>query len=438
MEARSLRIWSATLAGLLALSIVGVASPAQADQIRDRQWHLGFLKADRVHQISKGRGATVAVVDTGVNPKHPDLSGNVLKGADFASTLGGDGWTDKDGHGTGMASLIAAHGHGGGGRAGVLGLAPEAKVLPVRSLVKDDSAGAADEAIRWAVDHGATVINFSGRASRLDGAVKYALSHDAVVVAAAGNTADGFGVGEPASLPGVVAVSGVDQRGDFTDASTEGPEVALAAPAVDVVSASVGESGYRVGTGTSGATALVSAAAALVRSKYPDLDAANVIERLIRTAEDKGETGRDNKYGFGVLNPLKALTADVPLVKQNPLGGPAAGGSGESTPAPSFAAPKDDGSGLGVGGAVLLVTGGAVAVVLLCLGAWLLLRRRRAGVPAPSRSFGGPPLSGRPPGGPAPPGAPFPGHIGAPPPLWPTGPRRGQPPDSDSDSYRSR
>ncbi len=396
------RVVAATaVAPLLAAA---VASPAWADRIRDMQWHLAYLKTDRVQKITKGKGVTVAVVDTGVDGRHADLSGNVLKGKDFGPPLATDGWDDTDGHGTGMASIIGGHGHGPAGRDGVLGLAPEVKILPA-AVGSIASSSVEDKALRWVVDHGAKVINFSGATENLDGAVSYALRHDVVVVAAAGNTRDGdIGVGEPASLPGVIAVSGVGKDGEFTDASVDGPEVALAAPAVDMVGAdSRTKSKYGIGTGTSSATAIVSATAALVRAKYPDLNAANVIERLITTADDNGPKGRDNKYGFGVVNPLKALTADIPKVDRNPLGGPSAGGSDKSGAAPTFTAPEA--SGFRRSGVLLLAAGAVLSLALLGLGTWWLCRRRSV-VPGAS-------------GGPRSPVGPYPG-------AYPT-PRASQP-----------
>ncbi len=390
--------------------VFGVASSAAADQIRDRQWHLDFLKADRVHALTKGDGATVAVVDTGVDAAHPDLKGNVLKGTDVSSTLGGDGWKDEDGHGTAMASLIAGHGHGSGGRDGVLGLAPEAKILPVRDHTGEEGMSFGDEAIRWAVDHGATVINFSAVETGLADAIEYALSNDVVVIAAVGNTGEGDSVvGEPANLPGVIAVSGIDKSGAFTKESVEGSDVALAAPAVGIMAAGAGDRGrYATATGTSDATALVSAAAALVRAKYPDLNAANVIERLVRTADDRGEKGRDSKYGFGVVNPLKALTAEVPEVAKNPLGGPSGESSGEAgkpgggdEPSKLTARDTSDAAGLGV----LVGAGlGVAALLAIAVGVALMLRnrRRRRPVPAPLPPPGMMPGAWRPP----PPGAP--------------------------------
>jgi type VII secretion-associated serine protease mycosin len=393
---------AATAAAAATLIATTVVSPAQADQVRDLQWHLAFLKADQIRKITKGYGVTVAVVDSGVDGEHPDLAGNVLKGKDLVSPSGGDGWEDTEGHGTKMASLIAAHGHGSGRRDGVLGLAPDAKILPVRDHWDRAGARFADKGIRWAVDHGAKVINFSARTEGLTEAVDYALAHDVVVVAGVGNTTQGDDtVGEPASLSGVIAVSGVGKDGKFSKASVEGPAVVLSAPAVDIVGASTTTaSKYGVATGTSDATALVSGAVALVRAKYPDLNAASVIERLIATADDQGTEGRDNRYGFGIVNPLKALTAtDVPIVEKNPLGGPVskptrAKGNPSTSALPAI---KSGNKTL-----VLIGAAGGLAILAVIVGVFIAHRSGRTRPTSSASGWPPPPPGTPPPAGPPP------------------------------------
>ncbi|MGH8882252.1 MAG: S8 family serine peptidase, partial [Stackebrandtia sp.] len=287
---------TALLRGLtvILLAGVGVAAPdtAHADSIRDQQWHLGSLNIAEAHEITRGKGVTVAVLDSGVDHRHPDLRGAVIKGHTYAGGRA-DGWGDSDGHGTAMAGLIAGHGHGSGHGAGALGIAPEANILPVRVGNGRSNGRAVEQGIEWAADHGADVINIStGGASEgyYQDAVDHALEQGIVVVASAGNTADGStDVGWPAAAQGVVAVSGTDQDGAFSDESVSGPETALSAPAEEIMSAGSDDRGqYATGTGTSDSAAIVSGVAALIRAKYPDLDATNVINRLIATADDKG------------------------------------------------------------------------------------------------------------------------------------------------------
>src|SRR5690606_25976228 len=153
-------------------------------------------------------------------------------------------------------------------------------------------------------------------------AVECALSKDVVIIAGAGNTSAGHRtVQAPANIPGVIAVTGLDQRGDLWSGSAQGPEAVISAPAEEIVSADIPttpRSRYSLGDGTSDATAIVSGAAPLIRSQYPNLDAANVINRIIRTADDAVPPGRDPQYGFGKIYALRALTASVPEVTTNP------------------------------------------------------------------------------------------------------------------------
>jgi subtilisin family serine protease len=175
-----------------------------------------------------------------------------------------------------------------------------------------------DGGIDWAIEHGASVICIAAGgedAGSLRGAVERAISNDIVVIAGVGNYPIATAVRYPAAYPGVVAVAGVDRNGNQAAISVEGPEVVIAAPAVDIVSTGLrgpGLTGYRTGTGTSDATAIVAGAAALVRARFPNLSAAEVVHRLTATADDKGLIGRDNEYGYGIVNLVKALTADVP------------------------------------------------------------------------------------------------------------------------------
>src|SRR5262249_38709902 len=132
---RSLRAGVLAVLTVLVTVVVPVG-PVWADGVRDQEWHLGFLRVAEAHRYSQGAGVIVAVVDTGVDATHPDLTGSILPGADVRPGASGNGQTDTDSHGTSMAGLIVAHGHGPGNSAGVLGIAPQAKVLPVRDGVR--------------------------------------------------------------------------------------------------------------------------------------------------------------------------------------------------------------------------------------------------------------------------------------------------------------
>ncbi|SHE60326.1 S8 family serine peptidase [Streptoalloteichus hindustanus] len=327
-------MWS-PLPGRLLLSVLVVAlvsllaGPAAAGEtIRERQWHLDTLDVPAAQTRARGEGVVVAVVDSGVDAGHPALADRVLPGTGFGDSEGDDGRHDRgaEGHGTAMAGLIV----GRGGRPDLLlGVAPAAKVLPV-ALGSERKYGVhrLSDAIRWAADHRASVINLSvggeGEPSpEVVAAVRYALDKDVVVVAAAGNAErTGQRVTQPGNIPGVLTVAGLDRSGQPWSGSARGPEVVLAAPAAEVISTaptSVFASGYALTSGTSSAAAIVSGVAALVRSAHPGLSAANVVNRLVRTARDVGSPGRDEQTGFGVVNPVAAVTADVPAVAENPL-----------------------------------------------------------------------------------------------------------------------
>ncbi|WP_328438225.1 type VII secretion-associated serine protease mycosin [Streptomyces sp. NBC_00444] len=391
------RVWSTT--GVVALTgalLLTSAPTASADYVRDQQWVLDAYKMDETWALTQGEGVTVAVVDSGVDGSHPDLAGQVLQGKDF--TGGGNAQEDVAGHGTGMASLIAGHGHGAGNNEGMVGLAPEAKILPLRVLEKKDDGFEDDtwaEAVRYAVDNGAKVVNLSlsgGSGSRTSTtgreAIAYAQAHDVVVVAAAGN--DGvFSVDEPAALPGVVSVGAVDKEGNLWDKSNTGEGLTLVAPGVEIVTANKNRSdGYSLGTGTSDATAYVSAAAALVRAKFPDLTAGQVINRLIKSASflnHKGLKAPDREYGYGILRPNKALTMDIPKgPKEGPLGQLP---SSTESKAGSATEGNEDGSTQANSSSrlpVALIIGGIAAVVVI--GAIIFAVMRSRG----NRNNGGP------------------------------------------------
>ncbi len=302
-------------AALSALAVLLPAVPAHADQERNEQWYLRFLHVAEAQRISQGDGVVVAVLDTGVDATHPDLVGNVLAGTDLVDS-GGDGRRDADGHGTGIAGLIAAHGRG---EAGILGIAPRVKILPVRTNTASRFSAHLPAGIDWAVEHGAKVISIASGGSDnpvLQHAVERAIAADVVVVAAAGNRPADLQVTFPAGYPGVVAAGGVDRNGNHAAISTTGNQVVLSAPAVDVNT--IYSSGrYITANGTSAATAILAGAAALVRAKFPSLSAEEVIHRLTATATDKGAPSRDDEYGFGVVDLVAALTKDVPPLQQD-------------------------------------------------------------------------------------------------------------------------
>jgi type VII secretion-associated serine protease mycosin len=373
------------------------------DPVRDDQWQLDVLNATTAWRTSTGRGVVVAVVDSGVDGSHPDLAGQVLPGIDMVSPDGADG-PDPVGHGTTVAGLIA--GRNDDDR-GVVGLAPDAKILPVRVLDDEnryDDALIVAKGVRWAVDNGARVINLSlggsGDSPALAAAIDYAFARDVVVVACTGNlaTSKSSKVWYPAREPGVIAVSGLERNGkDLWSGSITGHETVLTAPATGLNGAR--PNGYWLVQGTSFASPLVAATAALIRSRYPQMSAGDVVNRMISTAKDLGPTGRDDRFGYGLVDPAAALTTDVSSIGRNPLDDndspgvvgfgsapdsgqdtrPAAGADGD----PFYAAPRRPATwsaraaGQAAGSAPERLGIGLAVLVALVTGAALVVRRAR-------------------------------------------------------------
>ncbi|GHJ48464.1 type VII secretion-associated serine protease [Catellatospora sp. TT07R-123] len=337
------------------------------DKLSDGQWFHQFLRTTEAHRASSGAGTVVAVLDTGV-AHHPDLDSAVLSGVDITGTGSPDGRTDVIGHGTAMAGIIAANGK-------VHGVAPAAKILTVR--VQETAGGvltgrgSLEAGIRWAIEQRADVISISlgGKYDlTVHNALIAAMKADIVVVAAAGNRPDSTTVDYPASQPGVVAVAGVDRHGNHSAVSVAGPEVVISAPSEGISSTSTNND-WSLGSGTSDAAAIVAGAVALIRSKYPDMPAAEVIHRLTATATDKGPKGRDDQYGYGVLNLVAALTANVPPL--TPVAAPSTPPS--APPSTNAEAPADDPLNLGI---LLAGLAGLLVLVALVVGAVILAGRR--------------------------------------------------------------
>lgn len=353
------------LAAVLLVLTLLPAAPAAADEWRDKQYWLSDYGFDKAWAVSQGEGVKVAVIDTGIDPAHPDLVGAVTGGTDVSgagSPDGSSGLGANPSHGTLVATLLAGRGHEpavpsptpsptkGGNKdeekepapakekknsEGIIGVAPKAELLAVSAWIgPDNPAGIPIEdqipaAIRWSVDNGAKVINMSLGSSSpswpesWDDAFLYAEQQDVVVVVAAGNRGIGIvQVGAPATIPGVLTVAGLDRNGQASlDSSSEGISIGVAAPAENLVGGLPGgPARYADWNGTSGAAPLVAGTAALIRSAYPNLSAAEVINRIISTARDAGAPGQDTLYGYGILDAEAALTSDVPPVTANPLG----------------------------------------------------------------------------------------------------------------------
>ncbi|MEU3709380.1 type VII secretion-associated serine protease mycosin [Streptomyces catenulae] len=392
-------------AAVVGALLFGTAPVALADQMRDQQWALNSLHAEEAWKVSTGKGVTVAVIDSGVNGDAPDLKGNVLPGKNFSSGDPADQETKND-HGTSMASLIAGHGHGPGNSDGVMGLAPDAKILPVKhSDSQEDTYGTSyADSLRYAVDHGAKVVNMSigGVGSPTEeekSAIAYAAKHDVLLVASSGNNGSD-NPSYPAAAPGVLAVGAVDRHQKVWDDSNYGSYVMLTAPGVEIRSAAASKP-YRYASGTSDSTAYVSAAAALLRSKFPDLTAGQIANRLVKTAKAPAGTDTpDPYYGYGVIDPYKALTADIPAGSKNgPLKSPEAGDDGLMKPSNTSDAtePRDTSNIRAVFG----IIGFSLIVLFVIVGITVLVvvKKKRKNGPPPGgpTGFGGPGGPGLPP-----------------------------------------
>ncbi|MFI0372865.1 S8 family serine peptidase [Actinomadura sp. 1N219] len=364
---------------------------AAADQIRAREWHLDVLRATKAWKYSKGRGVTVAVLDTGVDQRHPDLTGQVVNGPDLTGGVRRPGTRYWGLHGTSMASIISGHGHGTGLSQGMMGVAPQSRVLSVRVTLENDDplrrdgeqqAGGAErdavaQGIRYAVDHGANIINMSlgggrqfydGTASQ-ESAIKYALGKGVILIASAGN--DGSGANRknfPAAYPGVIAVGALDRRLRLWKDSNRRSNAAICAPGVDIVSADA-RNGYVVGTGTSASSAMVAGVAALVRSRYPRLSPAEVRQALIQGSPARAGHPTGSPDCRGTVDALRTLIAAHTINKTS-------SGPVESPPPSSSPEPAAQSSGEGPGLLLPLVLGGGGLLVVLGLVLGWRQRRR--------------------------------------------------------------
>ncbi len=358
--------------------------PAHAE-VQAEPWAQRLLSPERVWPRSRGAGVLVAVVDSGVDAGHPQLSrpGKVRQGRDFYLPGGLPGSFDCVSHGTGVAGVIAADPVPG---IGFHGIAPDAEILPVRITDRDlgdqgdtlriDPQVVAN-GIRYAADQHAKVINLSLAGLSdfpvIRDAVAYAVWKDAVVVAAAGNSQrDTSAVlpSYPAGYPGVLGVGAVDIDGARMTASQIGPHVGIMAPGAKVL-ATTRVAGHTYVDGTSFATPFVSATAALVRSAWPELSAAQVIQRLKATADPARGGWASNAYGAGLTDPYRAVTDGLDPAKPAAL--PA------QVPGPVDQAALDRAEQLRATGAAAkgLTIAALAALVAAALGVAVVLRGRR-------------------------------------------------------------
>jgi type VII secretion-associated serine protease mycosin len=285
------------------------------------QWGITATRAAEAWKVTKGQGVIVAVIDTGVDATHPDLEGRVLAGYStvYKQELPEGEQNDVYGHGTHVAAIIA----GDDDNDGVVGIAPEATILPIQAL---GSGGSGDDrtvadAIDYAVRNGAHVINLSlgGEVSPFQNggsvscaAVEAAFSAGVVVVVSSGN-AGGYGnpKNEPASCKGALSVAAVDETLNRTYFSSYDNTVRVSAPGRRIVSAiPTGPTlPYEQWDGTSMAAPHVAGVAALLRAAHPEWSALQVVDRILTTATDLGSLGPDTETGAGLVDAAAALGA---------------------------------------------------------------------------------------------------------------------------------
>lgn len=335
---------AAAIAAGLAASCVAMAAagPALADNVRNNEWWLSSLHVTQAWLSTKGTGVTVAVLSTGVDTNQPDLVGSVTTGRDYTGSGRAAGGTFWGVNGTAVASLIAGHGHGAKHADGIIGVAPEAKILSVRVTLENNDPlltnattvaalpMAIAKGIRYAVRHGAQVIDLpldpaavaddnavaKGGTSAVTGgspaeraAVAFALGKGVVLVAPAGDGGAGPDtINYPAAYPGVISVGAFNQtftKAPFTSAR---PYVTLTGPGSGV-SAANGPAGYAKLKSTTAASAVVAGAAALIRAQFPTMSPAQVRKALTSSTAFHPQGGRRSGSGFGTVDVAAALTA---------------------------------------------------------------------------------------------------------------------------------
>jgi Subtilase family len=329
-------------------------APAMADQVRHQEWWLSRLHITQAWGTSKGAGVTIALLDTGVDPGQADIFGSVITGKDLTNTREQQGSQFFGIHGTAMASLIVGHGHGPGDSAGIMGVAPDARLLSVRvaldsgdpqllnPAVTSNLPNAIATGIRYAVANGAQVIDLpldpgqtpsdliapipaptptpspspsqsttpppDGTAAE-QAAVAYALSQGVVLVAPGGDNGAGTDAPNfPADYPGVISVGAFDSNFLKAPFSSRQSYVTLTA-AGDGMTAEVPPNTYATVSSTSAASAVVTGIAALIKSQFPELTPPQVTRALIRSTVFRPKGGLADGSGHGTVDAARALTA---------------------------------------------------------------------------------------------------------------------------------
>jgi hypothetical protein len=418
------RVMAAAAISLVAAWFALAGLPARADQARQGEWWLKALQITQAQQTTKGSGVTVALLDTGVDPAQSDLAGSVIPGPDETHSgekLGGEFFGV---HGTAMASLIVGHGHGSGQSAGILGVAPAARLLSVRvgldtgdPLLTESSVTATLPAaiatgIRYAVNSGAQVIDLpldpgqspsslvasttplpvlgpgqlpsplilaqqaaAGGSPGEKAAVAYALSHGVVLVAPAGdNNVQGDNRNFPADYPGVISVGAFDSNVVKAPFSSRQSYVTLTASGSGMTAA-IPAGGYTQVSTTAAASAVVTGIVALIKSVYPGLTPAQVTKALETSTAIRPTGGLADGSGHGTADAAKALAAAASIASPAPHRAGAGAVSRQLPAAPPVPfvdrglGPKLERDGI--------ISGALLVVLLLPITVYALVRRRR-------------------------------------------------------------
>jgi subtilisin family serine protease len=303
------------------------------------QYVVDKLRLGDVHRVATGSNVLVAVIDSEIDAKHPDLAGAIVERYDAARRA-----DPPHSHGTGMTGAIAAHRK-------LMGIAPEARILAIHAFSPDakESPQATTQHIldgmEYAIKKGARIINMSFAGPydpMLALAMKKAREKGIVLIAAAGNAGPKSPPLYPAADPNVIAVTATDSSDQLFEGANRGPQVALAAPGVDIL-APAPNSAYQLTTGTSVAAAHVSGVAALLIQHNPSVDVDTVQEILTASARTLGPNGRDDQFGWGLVDPAQALAdLDARMTRDRVASAPAAAPAATpvAAPAPTPAAAR--------------------------------------------------------------------------------------------------
>jgi len=291
------------------------------------QYAVAQLRLPQAHALVRGMNVTIAVIDSGIDVKHPELANSV---ADSFDALG-----SKEGphvHGTGIAGAIVAH-------AKLMGSAPEARLLAIRAFGAGPHGAQSTsyvilKGLDYAAEHGAQIINMSFAGPKdplIERGIAATAARGILMVAAAGNAGAKSPPLYPAANPNVIAVSGIDAQEKLFAASNRGNYIAIAAPGADIFLPAPDEK-YQITSGTSFSAAYVTGVAALILERNPALKPNDVRAILTKTARDLGAPGRDDLFGAGEADAFAAVTAAaaVPAVPVAAVSGKA---GGEKTPA---------------------------------------------------------------------------------------------------------